>query len=64
MAKLNPRDVKQIAIDALTTDDTLAVTTRDGERFIELSPRDILHVATRIAIEIASNHAGKVVEEL
>jgi hypothetical protein len=64
VAKLNPRDVKQIAIDALTTDDTLAVTTRDGERFIELSPRDILHVATRIAIEIASNHAGKVVEEL
>jgi hypothetical protein len=59
--KLTPQEVKQLVIDALTTDNTLNYgLTENGKRNVTLNPRDILHVAAVIAMRLQ----GKEVVEL
>lgn len=61
---LDPADLKRLVVDALTTDWSLTVTERAGKRYVELSQRDVLHVAGKIAIRLAEQHAGKVIKEM
>jgi hypothetical protein len=59
--ELTPQEVKQLVIDALTTDNTLQYgLTENGKRNVTLNPRDILHVAAVIAMRLQ----GKKVAEL
>jgi hypothetical protein len=61
VAKLNPRDVKQIVIAALSTDPSLDYNTkRNNKRCVTLDARDIMHVATVVAMRLQGKTIGEI----
>jgi hypothetical protein len=53
MDELTPQEVKQLVIDALTTDSTLNYgLDNKGQRNVSLNPRDILHIASVLATKL------------